>query len=157
MTLRSGTILMALSVLVLGGCAGLRGPEEVTDRELGVKLVWDMWQQIEDGDVEALDELMAPGFQSLHQFGAGGREATLEIVRNLEAGSYTLDNFLVTRNGPALVVTYEVAVEETIRGARLPKAPSPRMTIFLRDERGRWVWLAHANPRTVVSSEEGGP
>jgi hypothetical protein len=157
MTLRIGSFAMALSILLLGGCAGLRGPAEVSDREMGVRLVWEMWQDIEDGNVEALADLMAPGFQSLHQFGGGGREATLEVVRNLEAGSYTLDNFRVTRTGPVLVVTYEVAVEETIRGTRLPKAPSPRMTVFIRTERGRWRWLAHANPRTVGASEEGGP
>ena len=65
-----------------------------------------------------------------------------------------MSGFKATQNGPVIVVTYLVTVAETIDGKRLSKAPAPRLTVFLKTDKG-WQWLAHANLHPLKQTPGG--
>ncbi len=114
----------------------------------GEKLVRDLWATMKAGDWQKLEKITSPAFQSVHSDGARDRAAELKLIRGLKLGDYTLSHFKTTRQGPVLVVTYQVVVSETIDGKRLKRRPAPRMTIFYQTKQG-WQWLAHANLRPL--------
>ena len=45
------------------------------ERSLGEKLVRQLWAEVKAGNVEALEKMMAPGFQSVHADGARDRRS----------------------------------------------------------------------------------
>lgn len=114
----------------------------------GIKLVNDLWVAMKDADVAAVEGMIADGFQAVHSDGANDREGELELIRNLALGDYTLTDLRITRQGPALIATYHVSVEETIEGRRLSSKPAARMSVFVRTPDG-WKWLAHANLKSL--------
>ena len=97
----------------------------------------------------ALKKMMAPGFQSVHRDGARDRKEEFQLIKGLNFGKYTLTNFKVTQNGPVVIVTYFVSVEETIKGKRLPATkPAARLSAWLKTDSG-WKWIIHANLRSL--------
>jgi len=91
-----------------------------------------------------IEKTMAKGFQSVHQYGSNSREQEIKLIEGLKLGQYTLSNIKITRDGPVIVATYFVSVEETIKGERLPKNPAARLSVFLKTDSG-WKWISHAN------------
>ncbi len=139
----TSTVLCVLTLLIVGQPA--IAAEETTDEATtAVQLVREMWKYLEERNISALEEMMAPGFQSIHADGSRDSEQELELIKGLALGSYSLSDFKVTHNGPVLVATYFVSVEETIDGKHLSKKPAARMTVFLKTDTG-WKWIAHAN------------
>lgn len=135
-------------ILIAAGSWALAGDQSSQDAELGEKLVRQLWATIHKADPAALEKLLAQGFQSIHEDGAHDRAEELKLLAGLNLGKYTLSNIKATRNGPAVVVTYSAAAEETMYNKRLPGTPSPRMSVFLKTDQG-WQWLAHANLRSL--------
>jgi hypothetical protein len=111
---------------------------------LGEQLETQMWKYLKANDIENIEKMIAKGFQSIHEFGANNRAEELELIKKLDLGKYKLTNFKVSQNGPVIVVTYFVSVEETIKGKRLTKEPAPRLSVFLKTPEG-WKWISHAN------------
>jgi hypothetical protein len=111
---------------------------------LGEELLRQLWQDFKERDVSALEKMMVPGFQSIHQDRAGDRASELALIKGLHLSDFTLSNIVVTENENVLVVTYLVSVAETIEGRRLNREPASRLTVFVKSEEG-WKWLAHAN------------
>ena len=140
------------SVLVLGlvfmFSASITGAQELTDVQLGENLLAQLWNAIKANDIELLDELLAPGFQSVHSDGARNRAEEIKLLKSLDIDDYKLSDINITRNGNVMVATYFIAVEETIKGKRLSKVPAPRLSVFLKNK-GSWKWLAHANLKPV--------
>lgn len=118
--------------------------ESVTEFSLGEKLVRQLWANMKKTDMEAIKKTTAKGFQSVHQYGASNRDQEIELIKGLKLGEYTLSDIQTTQNGPVIVVTYLISVEETIKGKRLSKKPAPRLSVFLKTD-GGWQWIAHAN------------
>jgi len=114
------------------------------EKELGEKLLRQLWADIKESDMVAIEKKIAKGFQSVHQYGAANREQEIKLLKGLKLGKYILSNIRITRNGPVIVATYLVSVEETIKGKRLTKKPAPRLSVFLKTDSG-WKWMAHAN------------
>ncbi len=133
--------------------AVLAAQEAVSEAGTGEKLVRQLWSSIKKTDIKSLEKKMAEGFQSVHQDGANNRAEEIELIKNLKLGEYTLTDFHVTRNGPVIVATYFVSVEETIEGRRLTKRPAPRLSVFLKTDSG-WKWIAHANLKPLGSKEK---
>ena len=104
----------------------------LTEMTLGETLVRQLWADLKDRRIEAVQEKIADGFQSVHQYGASNREQEIELLKGLNPGEYTLSNFQITRNGPVIIATYFISVEETIKGKRLSKDPAPRLSVFLK-------------------------
>lgn len=114
------------------------------DPSVGVKLLRQLWENFKDQDIAALKQLMAPGFQAVHQDGGRDREQELKLLENLDLGEYALSDIEVTRDGPVIITTYFVTTAETIAGERLLKKRAARLTAFLDTDDG-WKWIAHAN------------
>jgi hypothetical protein len=110
----------------------------------GEVLLRQLWEDMRKADMNALEKTLANGFQSVHQYGTSDREQELELLKKLNFDKYTLSDIQITQNGPVIVATYFVSVEETIKGHRLSKEPAPRLSVFLKTDSG-WQWIAHAN------------
>jgi len=110
----------------------------------GEKMERQMWADIKARNWAAVESKIAPGFQSVHQDGARDREAEIKLIKGLNLGQYILSNFKVTQNGPVIIVTCSVAVEETIGGKRLSARPAARLSVWLKTDSG-WQWITHAN------------
>ena len=116
---------------------------------LGEKLVRQLWADMKAGNVETLEKMTAPGFQSVHEDGSRNRKEELQLIKGGNFGKYTLTNLKVTQNGPVITVTYFVSVEETIGGKRLPTTkPAARLSAWLKTDSG-WQWIIHANLRSL--------
>ena len=122
----------------------LANQEVATEKCPGEKLLRQLWADIKKPDMEAIEKTIAKGFQSVHQYGSNNREQEIELIKDLKLGKYTPSDIKITRNGPVIVATYFVSVEETIKGKRLSKQPAPRLSVFVKTDSG-WKWIAHAN------------
>ncbi len=115
----------------------------------GEKLVRALWAGMKAGNVEVIEKMTAPGFQSIHEDGSRSRTEELQLIKGAKFGGYTLSNLKVTQNGPVITVTYFVSVEETIKGKRLPATkPAARLSAWLKTDSG-WKWIIHANLRSL--------
>jgi len=138
-------ILAFLAVNQGGMIAGVSAGEG----SLGEQLVRQLWADMKAGNVETLEKMTAPGFQSIHEDGSRNRKEELRLIKGAKFGGYTLSNFKVTQNGPVIIVTYFVSVKETIKGKRLSATkPAARLSAWLKTETG-WKWIIHANLRSL--------
>lgn len=137
------TLIIVLTFLLMVPVA-LAGQEVSSESGLGEGLLRQLWEDMEKPDIEAIENTIAYGFQSVHQYGSNDREQEIELIKGLDLGEYTLSDIKITQNGPVIVATYFVSVKETIEGERLTKKPAPRLSVFLKTESG-WKWVAHAN------------
>ncbi len=138
-------ILAFLAVNQGGMIAGVSAGEG----SLGEKLVRQLWADMKAGNVETLEKMTAPGFQSVHEDGSRNRKEELQLIKGGNFGKYTLTNLKVTQNGPVITVTYFVSVEETIGGKRLSATkPAARLSAWLKTDSG-WKWIIHANLRSL--------
>ncbi|MBU2538198.1 MAG: nuclear transport factor 2 family protein [Proteobacteria bacterium] len=133
--------------IALTSLTALADQNATNENNVGEKLLQQLWANLKKPDIEMIKKTTASGFQSVHQDGANTLEQELELIKGLKLGKYTLSNIKITQNGPVLIATYLVSVEETIEGKRLTKKPAPRLSVFLETENG-WQWIAHANLRS---------
>lgn len=148
--MRAGkTMAAVLAVLALTWAAPALAASS-RSQALGERLVGEVWRLIKAGDTAKLGGMISPAFQSLHEDGARDRKQWLELIAKLNLGDYALSDFKATRNGALLLVSYRVAVEETIGGRRLPAGqPSPRLTGFIKSRSG-WKLICHVNLRPLA-------
>jgi hypothetical protein len=118
---------------------------------LGPQQVERPWAGFAKPDLEALDEMVAPGFQSLHEDGSRDWLQERQLVAELKVTPYVLSDYKVTRGGDVLLVSYQCRVGETIATARLAKERTPRMDVFVQID-GEWKLLPHVNVRKVSPS-----
>ena len=118
---------------------------EVSRAEIseGEKLERQMWADFKAKKWAEVESKIALGFQSVHQDGVRDREAEIKLIKGLNLGEYTLNNFKVTQNGPAIIVTYTASVQEMIMGENLDKQ-SERLSVWIKTDKG-WQWITHAN------------
>jgi hypothetical protein len=110
----------------------------------GEKLERQMWADFKAKDWKAVESKIAEGFQSGHPDGARDRAGEISLIEHLNLGEVTLSNVKSTMNGENIVVTYMIAVQETIDGKRLSRKPSPRLSVW-KEEQSGWQWICHAN------------
>ena len=109
----------------------------------GEALVKEVWNAMKTTNMDFIENILADGFQSIHQDGYRDKDGEIELVKNLNMGDYVLDTFEVTQNSNTLNVSYFVNVEETIDGDVLNKR-SARLSVFTKTTEG-WKWFSHAN------------
>lgn len=136
-------LIITLAIL-LTTVTALADQNATDEKGVGEKLLYQLWANMKKPDIEMLQKTTAEGFQAVHQNGANTREQEIELIKGLKLGKYTLSNIKITRNGPVIVATYLISVEETIEGKRLSKKPASRLSVFLKTD-GGWKWIAHAN------------
>lgn len=110
----------------------------------GEKLERQFWADIKNVNFRALETKLAPEFQSVHSDGIRNRVGELELIKNLDLGDFTLNDFRVTQQGDTTIVTYSVSADETIDDRRLSHRASPRLSVW-RKNQGEWQLLAHVN------------
>jgi predicted nucleic acid-binding Zn-ribbon protein len=140
-------LILIFSFLCISQVA-LAEQESLSVLEQGEKLVRQAWSDMKSGNIEAIEKYTAQGFQSVHQDGSRTREQEIKLIKGLNMGEYTLNNFMVTQNGPVIVASYFVSVEETIKGQQLSSESMPRLSIFLNTASG-WQWIAHGNFKSL--------
>ncbi len=114
-----------------------------TEKVDGEQLVNQVWKAMKTTDMEYIENILAPGFQSIHQDGARNRDEQIELIKGLNMGEYILDNFKITQNENTINVTYFVNVTETIAGNKITKHAA-RLSVFSKTANG-WKWFSHAN------------
>ncbi|MDP8263235.1 MAG: nuclear transport factor 2 family protein [Candidatus Ancaeobacter aquaticus] len=143
-------ILIVIAIVVLGGYVTFtwfnpfakNTPPEI---QLGKKLEEQFWVDMTTRNWGAIENKLADGFQSIHEDGARNRDQEIKLIKGLKLEKYKLSNFKISRNGPIIVVTYEVASHhEIIDGDIIPKTPSTRSSVWLMTDKG-WQWIHHAN------------
>jgi hypothetical protein len=110
----------------------------------GEKMERQMWADFKAKDWKVVESKIAEGFQSIHPDGARDRAGEIRLIENLNLGEFTLSNFKTTINGDNIVVSYLIAVQETIDKTRLPTKPAPRLSVWKKGTHG-WQWICHAN------------
>lgn len=140
------TMLLVVALILVGGVPSLAADG---DQALGEKLVRGFWQAVQAKDWKKVEKALPPGMQYVNQAGALDRKGYLAQLKGLEMGQVSFRDFKVTRQGRVLMVSYRMAVDETIGGQRLTGDQSaPRLTVFVK---GRtWRLVAHANPRPLA-------
>ncbi len=118
--------------------------EETSSMNLGEKLERQIWTEIVAQNWQAVEGMIAPCFQSVHPDGARDRAAEMELMKKLKPGKPVFSNFKVTENGDTLIVTYMVAIPETIHAERLSDKPAARVSVWQKTGQG-WQWITHAN------------
>ena len=141
--------VLAVALAVAIGAVGW--PAEQEDATLGEQLVRQFWEAVRAEDPNALAAILAAGFQSIHQDGTRNREEELALCAGLHISEYTLTDFVTTRQGATIIVTFMASVEETLAGVRTTTVPAPRMAVFLMTEEG-WQMVAYANLKAMGES-----
>jgi hypothetical protein len=140
-------LILALTFLIINQ-GSVFAAEPTDEQSQGVKLVNQLWSDLKEGNIEAIEEYIVPGFQSIHEDGARDRDAEIELIKGLDLGDYTLTDLKVTQNGPVIIVTYFVSVEETIGDKRLSTKPAARLSAWLKSN-NEWQWIIHANLKAL--------
>ncbi len=134
-------LAVALSLIFIAGVA-------LAEKADGEKLVRDLWKMFADKQWDQVEAMMSPAFQSVHTYGADDKAAEMKLLRGLNLGAYELSRFKVTQERNVVLVSYFAGAAETIKGKRLGGKATPRLTIFIKTDKG-WMWLAHANLKYV--------
>ncbi len=136
-------ILVPLCLLLMV-CAG-RAADKATDSATeGERLVRRIFTLFQGQHWSELDEVLAPGFQSIHQDGIRDRDEEMRYLMGRRLSSFSLADFKTTMNGPVMIVTYTATIQESVGDKRSSTAPSQRMSVFVNTHRG-WRWVAHAS------------
>ena len=134
-------VLFIFSFSVLAYSAAV---EEANIDRIGEGLVRQLWADMKANNWMELQKQIAPGFQSIHQDGSRDSQVQIELIKGLNLSDYTIDQIKVTMEGPVIIVTYQINVEETIDGSRLQKISSRRLSAWLKSG-DDWKWIIHAN------------
>ncbi|HEY4831914.1 MAG TPA: nuclear transport factor 2 family protein, partial [Waddliaceae bacterium] len=117
----------------------------VAERSLGESLEKQMWDNIKAHNWFAVEKNIASNFQSVHEDGSRDRDQEIDLVKKLNLGSYQITNLKATEHAGVIVVTYTIAIGESIDAKRNPlSTPHPRLSVW-RNSSGNWQWIAHAN------------
>ena len=120
-------------------------PKASAEPDLGETLIRQFFADAKRGDPAAIERTLGEGFQSVHTDGMRDRAAEIELIRTMKLGKSTLTDFKTTRNGPALVVSFEVnAPGEVLGGKQVGEGTHERMAVWLETSQG-WQLIAYAN------------
>lgn len=134
--------LVCLGLLVL--CVRAQETPSEFGAQDGEKLERQMADDIKAKNWSAVEARIADGFQSVHPDGIRDRAGEIALLKKMNFGDFTLSNFKSTTIGDNIVVTFTMAVAETIDGKRLPANPAYRLSVWKKGING-WQWISHAN------------
>jgi hypothetical protein len=117
----------------------------------GEMLERQMWEDIKTQNWDGIENHIASSFQSIHQDGARGKAEEMTLIKKLAIGDYSITDMKVTECEDAIIVTYMIAVPETIDKQRLSINPAPRMSVW-QNNSGVWQWIAHANLNPIPNT-----
>jgi hypothetical protein len=139
----SCVLSIVLSLLASAVCLRAQETPTAARASEGQKMERQMWADFKK-EWKVVESKIAEGFQSIHPDGPRDRVGEISLIEHLNLGEFSLSNFKSTVNGDNLVVTYMIAVQETIDQKRLPAKPTPRLSVWKKGTHG-WQWICHAN------------
>jgi hypothetical protein len=140
----SCVLSIGLSLLASAVCLRAQDTPIAAGASEGEKMERQMWADFKAKEWKVVERKIAEGFQSIHPDGARDRAGEISLIEHLNLGEFTLSNFKSTVNGDNIVVTYTIAVQETIDQKRLPLKSTPRLSVWKKGTHG-WQWICHAN------------
>jgi hypothetical protein len=139
------SVLTATVLTVATGAAmQLRAQAAPASAAEGERLERQMWVYLKANDQANLMKRMAPYFQSAHADGPRDRAGELALIKTLKPSTYTLTGFKVSTTPDIMVVSYWIAVSETIDGKTTSSKPAMRQSVWQKTAAG-WQWIAHSN------------
>jgi hypothetical protein len=143
--------LAAATVPVAAAAAG--SPSTPAAAERAEALVTKFFDLLEEPDVPGLRTFLSPAFVLQRANGTwSDKAAYLEDPAIVE--SYAIQNLEARRTGPVIVTRYDVVVDSTIDGQQQATDPAPRLSVFVKGDRG-WQLAAHSNFNTLVPEPTG--
>lgn len=110
------------------------------------------WEYIKTHNWTELDKMVAPYFQLAFFDGARSKEQFMIMAKTVNIQSYTFNNFKVTEGPGVAVITYDIAVSETVGGKRMSSNAS-RLSVW-QNTNDKWLLIAHAILIPVPSAVE---
>lgn len=138
------TLPIALALFLPAVCLQAEETPAPAGASEGEKMERQMWADFKAKDWNTVESKIAQGFQSIHPDGPRDRAGEIALIKNLNLGTFTFSNFKTTVNGDNIVVTYTIAVQETINQTELSTKPSQRLSVWKKGTHG-WQWICHAN------------
>jgi hypothetical protein len=158
-----GSLLLAVPAVAQAPAAPPAAPAWPSDASglaaLGSTLVAEWLQAIAAADAAALERIMHAGFQRVGYDGMCDRAAELAAVKAMGAKAPKVTDLKATRVGDALVVSCQVAMEQTVGGAALDAKPASRIGVWVPDAAGwklaAWASLHMPSPRPAPGAPRG--
>ena len=119
----------------------------------GEKLTRLWWENMQSKNINAVEKVISPSFQSIGSSGIVGREKFISIVKNLTLGKYTLSDFKVLQSDNVLVISYVTSVaNEAVYGVEQSNKPPGRLDVWQNNSSG-WQIVSHADISPAKSSK----
>ena len=135
---------IALSLLGSAGSLPAQDTPAPAGASEGEKMERQMWADFKAKDWKTVESRIAEGFQSIHPDGPRDRAGEISLIEHLNLDEFTFSNFKTTVNGDNIVVTYQIAAQETIDQQGLSTKPTPRVSVWKKGTHG-WQWICHAS------------
>jgi len=111
----------------------------------GEKLTRLWWENMQSKNINAVEKVISPSFQSIGSSGIVGREKFISIVKNLTLGKYTLSDFKVLQSDNVLVISYVTSIaNEAVYGVEQSNKPPGRLDVWQNNSSG-WQIVSHAD------------
>lgn len=136
--------IIVASLAVMAICFNVQAKYKDPGMVDGKKLEKKFWSEMQKKNWQAVDTMMAPGFQSVHMDGSRDKAGEIALIKNLQLDHYKLSNFKVTKNGDTQVVSYTAAAPEKIDNKKLSKMMTPRLSVWKMTSDG-WQMVSHSN------------
>lgn len=102
------------------------------------------WMNVKAKNWRAIDQAVASKFVATVPQGQMGRDAWLELLKQMDLKDVSIGDLQVELNGNTLVVAYQIALSGTGSGQPLASTPAHQMSVWHQQKSG-WVLIAHAS------------
>lgn len=111
----------------------------------GERLEREWWNQFQNPNINVLEKMIAPGFQSVNSLGGNDRARMISTIQKANIKKYTLSNMKITQSENTLIITYAIATsKEVIEGKKMSDIPHYRLDVWQKNSSG-WQIISHAN------------
>lgn len=101
------------------------------------------WDSVRNQKWNEIESKTAPSFQIALFDKIMNKERYLRQVKTINISDYTLSDISITEGPGTLVITYSIALSETIDGERL-SSNANRLSVWQKSNGGNWQMIAHA-------------
>ena len=108
------------------------------------KLEKEMWGLAQQKKWDKLEARFAPTYLMVDERGVSDLKSTMKALKKMDLQVFSLTDFRVTQTENTAVLTYKADVTETIGGKRIRKQNAPRVTVWVKTDKG-WRNILHAN------------
>ena len=137
--------LAVVSAFVIAGWGASASFSSASDAPTtqGKVLVQRFFTLLHNQDTKGLNALLAPSFQVVRANGGVQGKASY-LAAPPKVAVFAISKLKGTQASGVLVVSYQVAVAETVAGIKQPTVWAPRLSVF-QQQSGAWRLVAHAN------------